>query len=112
MDQGFALVYIGDILLLAHTEIHMLELIECLHQICSFKNPKIIPEKPYYIPLTFKFLGHEIGNNTIKPISSKVDGINKLKTPTSKTELMRFHWFNELLIQIYKETPHFIQTLL
>ena len=38
--------------------------------------------------LTIKFLGHEIGNNTIRPISSKVDGIQKLKALTSKTELM------------------------
>ena len=43
----------------------------------------------FYILLAVKFLGHEIGNDTIKPISSKVDGLHKLKMPTSKTELMR-----------------------
>ena len=90
IDQGFALVYIDDILLLAHTKSHMLNLIEQLHQICQTNNLKIAPEKSFYILLTVKFLGHEIGNNTIKPISSKVDAIHKLKTPTSKTELMRF----------------------
>ena len=35
-----------------------------------------------------QLLGHESGNNTTKPISS--NGINKLKTPTSKTKLIRF----------------------
>ena len=90
IDQGFALVYIDDILLLAHTKPHMLTLIEQLHQICQTNNLKIAPEKSFYILLTVKFLGHEIGNNTIKPISSKVDALHKLKTPTSKTELMRF----------------------
>ena len=90
IDQGFALVYIDDILLLAHTKPHMLNLIENLHQICQTNNLKIAPEKSFYILLTVKFLGHEIGNNTIKPISSKVDALHQLKTPTSKTELMRF----------------------
>ena len=68
----------------------MLELIEQLQQICLSNNLKIAPEKSFYILLTVKFLGHEIGHNTIKPISSKVDGIHKLKTPTPKTELIRF----------------------
>ena len=68
----------------------MLDLIEQLHQICCSNNPKIAPEKSFYILLTVKFLGHESGNNTIKPIFSKVDVIRKSKTPTSKTELMRF----------------------
>ena len=90
IDQGFALVYIDDILLLANSKSHMLNLIEQLHQICQINNLKTAPEKSYYILLTVKFLGHEIGNNTIKPISSKVDAIHQLKTPTSKTELMRF----------------------
>ena len=68
----------------------MLNLIEQLHQICQTNNLENAPEKSFYILLTVKFLGHEIGNNTIKPISSKVDAIHQLKTPTSKTELMRF----------------------
>ena len=90
IDQGFALVYIYDILIVAHTKTHMLDLIEQLHQICHFNKLKIAPEKSVYILLTVKFFGHEIGNHTIEPISSKGDGIHKLNTPTSKTELMRF----------------------
>ena len=90
IDQGFALVYIDDILLLAHTKPHMFNLIEQLRQICQTNILKIAPEKSFYILLTVKFLGHEIGNNTIKLISSKVDAIHQLKTHTSKTELMRF----------------------
>ena len=90
IDQGFALVYIDDILLLAHTKTHMLDLIEQLHQICHSNNFKIAPGKSFYHLLTVKFLEHEIGHNTIKPISSKVDGIHKLKTSTFKTEIMRF----------------------
>ena len=79
IDQGFALVYIDDTLLLAHTKSHMFylnNLFEQLHQICQTNNLKIAPEKSFYVLLTAKFLGHEIGNNTIKPISSKVDAIH------------------------------------
>ena len=68
----------------------MLDLIEHLHHICSSKNLKIAAEKSFYNLLTVNVRGHEIDNSTIKLISSKVDGIHKLKTPTSKTELMRF----------------------
>ena len=91
IDQGFALVYIDDIFLLSHTKAHMIELIKQLHQICQKKNNfKIAPEKSFYVLLTVKFLGDEIGNQTTKPIHSKVDGIHKLKTFSSKRELIRF----------------------
>ena len=56
IDLGFALVYIDDILLLAHTKPQMLNLIEQLHQICQTNNLKIAPEKSFYILLTVKFL--------------------------------------------------------
>ena len=77
VDQGFALVYIDDTLLLSHTKTHMLHLTEQLHQTCHSNNLKIAPEKTFYIVLTVKFHGLEVGHNTIKPISSKVDGIHK-----------------------------------
>ena len=35
IDQGSALVYIDDILLLANTKEHMIDLIEQMHQICQ-----------------------------------------------------------------------------
>ena len=38
IDQGFALAYIDDILLLSHTKSHMIELIEQLHRICQKNN--------------------------------------------------------------------------
>ena len=67
----------------------ILDLIKQLHQICTSNNRKTAPEKSFYISLTVNIFRHEIGSNTIKPVLSKVDGIHNLKTPTSKTELMR-----------------------
>ena len=68
----------------------MLELAEQLHQICSFNNTQIVPQKSFSILLTVKVLGHYIGKNTDRPITSNVDGIHRLSTHTSKTELMLF----------------------
>ena len=67
----------------------MLDLTKQLHQLCSSHNLKFAPEKSFYILLTVKFLEQENGNNTSKPIFSKVDGIRKLKMHTPKTEVMR-----------------------
>ena len=40
--------------------------------------------------LKVNFLGHEIGNNTIKPIHSKVNAIPKIPTATGEVALMIF----------------------
>ena len=70
IDKRSALVYIDDILLLAIEKQEMFELIKELHTIASRENLKFAPEKSFYMLLKVKFLGHECGNNTIKPIPS------------------------------------------
>ena len=40
--------------------------------------------------LKVKFVGHEIGYNTIKPIHSKFTAIHKIPSPTGKVALMSF----------------------
>ena len=67
IEQGFALVYIDDISLLSDSKEYMFQLIEQLH-IISTKNLKLAPETSFFMLLKVKFLGHEIGYNTIKPI--------------------------------------------
>ena len=37
-----------------------------------------------------KFFGHEIGNNTIKPIPSKIEAIKKIPSPKDKKDVMQF----------------------
>ena len=89
-EQGFALVYIDDILLLSNSKEHMFQLIEQLHIIGAKNNPKLAPEKSFFMLLKVKFLGHEIGYNTIKPIHSKIAAIHKIPSPTGKVALMSF----------------------
>ena len=56
----------------------MFELIKEVHTIANRENLKLAPEKSFYMLLKVKFLGHEIGNNTIKPIPSKIEAIKRI----------------------------------
>ena len=90
IEQGFALVYIDDILLLSDSEEHMFQLIEQLHNISTKNTLKLVLEKSFFMLLKVKFLGHEIGYNTIKPIHSKIAAIHKIPSPTDKVALKCF----------------------
>ena len=91
IEQGFALVYIDDILLLSDSEEHMFQLIEQLHIISTKNNLELGPEKSFFMLLKVKYIGHEIGYNTIKPIHSKIAAIHKIPSPTGKVALMSWH---------------------
>ena len=90
IEQGFALVYIDDILLLADSKEHMFQFIEQLHIISTKNNLKLAPEKSLFMLLKVKILGHEIGYNTIKPIHSKIAAIHKIPSSNGKVALMSF----------------------
>ena len=90
IEQGFALVYIDDILLLSDSKEHMFQLIEQLHIISTKNNLKVAPEKSFFMLLKVNIFGHEIGYNTIKPIHSKIAAIHKILSQTGKVALMSF----------------------
>ena len=90
IEQGFALVYINNILLSSNSKEHMFQLIEQLHLISTKHNLKLAPEKSFFMLFKVKFLGHEIGYNTIKPIHSKISAIQIIPSPTGKVALMSF----------------------
>ena len=90
IEQGVALVYIDDILLLLNSKEHMFQLIEQLHNISTKNNLKLAPEKSIFMLLKVKFLGHQIGYNTIKTIHSKIAAKHKIPSPTGKVPLMSF----------------------
>ena len=56
IEQGFALVYIDDILLLSNSEEHMFQLIEQHHAISTNHNLKLDPEKSFSMLPKVKFL--------------------------------------------------------
>ena len=90
IEQGFALVYIDDILLLSKCKEQMFKLIEQLHVISTKHNIKLAPEKSFFMLLKVKFLGQEIGYNTIKSIHPRIAAKHKIPSPTTKIALMSF----------------------
>ena len=90
IDKRSALVSIDDIFLLADEKQEIFELIKELHKIATKENLKLAPENSFYMLLKVKFLGHEIGNNTNKPIPSKIEAIKKSHHQKIKRMLCSF----------------------
>ena len=88
IEQGSALIYIDDILLLSNSKEQMFHLIEQLHIMSTENNLKLAPEKSFFMLLKVKFPGHEIGYITIKPIHSKDAAIPNIPSPSGKVVLM------------------------
>ena len=88
IDKRFALVYIDDILLLPDEKQEMFEPIKELHKLATKENLKLAHEKSFYMLLKVKFLGHEIGNNAIKPIPSKIEAIKRIPSPQKKRKML------------------------
>ena len=68
----------------------MFELIKELHKIATKENLILAPEQSFYMLLKVKFPGHEIRNNTIKPILSKIETIKKSHHQKIKKMLCNF----------------------
>ena len=68
----------------------MFELIKELHKKATKGNLKLASEKSFYMLLKVKFLGHEIANNTIKPVPSKIEAIKRIPSPKDKKDVIQF----------------------
>ena len=90
IDKQSALVYIDEILLLADEKQEMIEVIKELHKIATEENLNFAPEKSFYMLPKVKFLGHEIGNHTIKLIPSKIEAIKRIPSPKERKDVMQF----------------------
>ena len=105
LDKRSVLVNIDDILSLADEKQEMFELIKELHELATRENLKLAPEKSFYMLLVVKFLGHEIGNNTIKPIPSKIEAIKRMPLPKEKKDVMQFlgsvHFYSKFIKKLH-----------
>ena len=90
VNQSFILVYFDDILLLSNSNEQMFKPFEQLYLICTKCNLKLASEKSFFMLLKVKFLGHENGYNTIKPIHSNVAAFHKLPSPAGKVAFTSF----------------------
>ena len=62
--------------------------------------------------LKLKILGHEIGNNTIKPIPSKIEAIKRIPSPKEKKRCYAIFRQCKLLFKIRSEIAYKSQSSL
>ena len=53
-------------------------------------NLKAAPDKSHFFLTRVKFFGHIIERNTIIPLKSRIDAIQKLQPPTNKKKIQEF----------------------
>ena len=68
----------------------MFETLVEYHKILIKKNLKAAPDKTYFMLKKVKFLGHIIVDKKVKPLTSRIDGFQKLEPPTSMKALQRY----------------------
>ena len=74
----FQLVYIDDILPLAHSWGHVIYLSNEMHQFCKKPHPKLAPTIFFNMLLTVIFLGQEIAVQINEPLHPSVVAVQKL----------------------------------
>ena len=81
--------YIDDTLLQSKDKREMLTIVKEYHSLLQKANLKGFPDITTFFLRRERFLGHFISKNCLSPIASRIDDIRNLKTPESKTEVLR-----------------------
>ena len=84
-----AITYIDDTLLQAQDKIEMFTVIHEYHALLRKANLKAAPDKTKLSQRNMNFLGHVISKGTLSPIISRIPDKQNLKTPESKTDVLR-----------------------
>ena len=90
IEQGFAVVYIDDILLLSDSKEHMFQLIDNYALLVEKTILNWLLKNPFSCLLKLIFLDMKLVTNTNKPIHSKIAAIHKILRPIGKVALMSF----------------------
>ena len=85
-----AITYLDDVFMRAQTKEEMFKLLEQYHKILQNKNLKAASDKSHFFLTRVKFLGHNIEQETITPLKSRIDAIQKLQPPTNKKKIKEF----------------------
>ena len=64
--------------------------LEALFQRCVKVNLKLNKNKCKFLQPELKYIGHIIGNQTLKPDPEKISAINSFQRPECKQDLQRF----------------------
>ena len=85
-----AITYLDDVFMQSQTKDEMFTILEQYHKILQNENLKAAPDKSHFFLTRVKFLGHNIERNTITPLKSRIDAIQKLQPPTNKKKIQEF----------------------
>ena len=97
------ITYLDDAFMQSLTKDEIFTVLEHYHKILQNKNLKAAPDKSHFSLTRVKFLGHNIEQNTIAPLKSRNDAIQKLQAPTNKKKIQEFlGMLNFLSKYVYK----------
>ena len=85
-----AITYLDDVFMQSQTKDETFIVLEQYHQILQNEKMKAAPHKSYFFLTRAKFLGHIIEKNTMTPLESRIDAIQKLQPPTNKKKIQEF----------------------
>ena len=85
-----AITYLDDVFMQSQTKEEMFTVLEHYHKIIQNENLKAAPDKSHFFLTRVKLLGHNIERNTITPLKSRIDAIQKLQPPTNKKKIQEF----------------------
>ena len=88
--KGTFITYVDDIFIQTTSYEQMFETLTEYHKILLKENLKAAPDKTYFMLKKVKFLGHIIEDKKVKPLTSRIDGFQKLEPPTSMKALQRY----------------------
>ena len=88
--KGTVITYVDDIFIQTNSYEQMFETLVEYHKILLKENLKAAPDKTYFMLKKVKFLGHIIEDKKVKPLTSRIDGFQKLEPPTSMKALKRY----------------------
>ena len=87
----------------SQTKDEMFSVLEKHYQILLQENMKAAPDKSHFFLTRVEFLGHIIETNTITPLKSRIDAIQKLHPPSKKKTIQEFlGMLNFLSKHVYK----------
>ena len=86
------ITYLDDVFMQSQTKDEMFTVLEKNHQTLQNKNMKAAPDKSHFFltRVTRKTFGHILEKNTITPLKSRIDAIQKLQPPTNKKKIQKF----------------------
>ena len=92
-----AITHLHDVFMQSQTKDEMFTVLEKYHQILLQENMKAAPDKSHFFPIRVKFHGNIIERNTITPLKSRIDPIQKLQPPSSRKKNTIIPWNVRLL---------------